>query len=1220
MSEYFSFLQATRPKIGLVDRLNLSEIYPEDQDKALRNLLLPPESLDEIRGLAAEGLGKEDIRLIAGLNQRVIDSLALFEQTDERVTTDVQDQVRSNKDIGENGKSSLLTPNYSDNIIMLHGGIAANSIEYKFKDKEGNLSTATVSTSRESLFNAERDEDGRYTNASYGGTLRVRRRGHYSTLKLAKNLFIPKSGITESPTNVVKVPVYMQTPSTPSPPLQVVDALASKNSPLRVPVKINGSASFTIFTQNAPSPYYFGYELRRKSDNYKITGETFNDSLEASRNTMTRNINTTGKTGNNSDAYLYIYCAPSIVEELKLEGLGIEEDDNTPDLGLLGFDNLKVFSCRNNRLSTVPTWLKVNHFTLEELDLRGNRFWDQGIIEWFDWQTNPGLYNSYNGTTIPVQTATQILAYSGFESDTIGGTGAKKTSYDGTLSTAFAGSNSDHLLHKTRLNPGNNGSFIGAPGLANGIRRFTALKILRLGSRFKLLNPDFSVIFPNLGEIDISTSEKGIKNLIGNIPKLNNNGDQEFSLNYKWQTRATGNIRDMGNKAQYTGGTAEQEQQFIGQFKVILLNAHRLSYRLDNEPGTSSTTNFAGGICTDDTMVGNINDPANTTARVLNTTDTITIGGTPTALNRYSHATTAAATAWEGWLNNVKTIDLHRTDVAFNLATQSSLVWQKLESLTVSYTRAHGPDKKIRYNPGADNTTLNSTDYVKATELRTISSYNGGWTGRLFSVQDCPKLNYINVGHMNWDGYAEGSLSISEGGTGANEPGKYILPLNFFHPTVETVITNFQIYSNLNHEMKFRYNDFDRLTKMTYLQLSQGRWSGRFPRIPGAAQGVSESLALRMRAENNRFFDLSALSVKSTRRLQEIYIRYSGTNVGGAIIPDMAPLNINSGSTILRKFYSSDSLPSKYPSSWAQDTSKANKPVFNALAGLNWDDKNTNSEYGDITQEQWVSGSWSTPTYFKSRAYKGALSTQTAGNILLKTAGVSNLQKYVRVGDLVIIDGSVKGRVGSIFNGDPSYEYIVVVGVNSTGAGVTLNYSSNTSVTFRRQAIECDEFFNGCPNMDRIYMKDCSLGGFIPNFENTGRGRIITLDLQSNLLTCYRTGTLQNITGASNPAFTGRAQTKQINLENNPLSRLSIRRIIQDAYDVYQIMGNNRLKRLRIKLKATKPDISAGTFSNWQLNDIFDTFPGGAEDPLKTKLRELNSSKITIDLFDVPIV
>ncbi|UYE97074.1 virion structural protein [Cyanophage S-TIM61] len=1193
MSEYFSFLQATRPKIGLVDRLNLSEIYPEDQDRALRNLLLPPESLDEIRGLAAEGLGKEDIRLIAGLDQRVIDSLALFEQTDARVTTDVQDQVRSNKDIGENGKSSLLTPTYSDNIIMLHGGIAANAVEYKFKDKEGNLSTATVSTSRESLFNAERDTSGRYTNASYGGTLRVRRRGHYSNLKLAKNLFVSKSGITESPTNVVKVPVYMQTPNTPSPPLQIVNALASKNSPLRVPVKINNTGNFTIFTQNAPSPYYFGYELRRKSDNYKITGETFNDSLEASRNTMTRSINTTGKTGNNSDAYLYIYCSPSIVEELKLEGLGIEEDDNTPDLGLLGFDNLKVFSCQNNRLSTVPTWLKVNHFTLEELDLRGNMFWDQGIIEWFDWQTNPGLYNSYNSSNIPVQTGVQILAYSGFETS---GGGAKKTSYDGTLSTATAGS---HLLHQTRLNPGNNGSFTGATGLANGIRRFTALRVLRLGSRFKVANPDFSVIFPNLGEVNIATSREGIKNLYGNLPKLNNNL-QEFSINYSWQTQVGGSMRDVGDNIQWASGdTAAQKQQFIGQFKVITWDVDHLGY---------NSNNFAGGICTDDSMVGNVDLG---TARVHNTQDTV--GGSP--LNRYSHvAGSNAATAWEGWLNNAKSINFHQTDVAFNLATGENLVWQKLESLTVSYTRAHGRDKKIRYNPGTANTTTNSSDYVKATELRTISSYNAGWTGRLFSVKDCPKLNYINVGAINWDGYAEGNLPISQGGTGANEPGKYILPLNFLHPTTETVITNFQIYYNRNFEMKFRYNDFDRLTKMTYLQLSSGRWSGRFPRIPGAAQGASESLALRMRAENNRFFDLSALSVKSSKRLQEIYIRYSGTNVGGAIVPDMAPLNINSGSTILRRFYASESLPSKYPSSWAQDTSKANKPVFNALAALNWDGKNTNSEYGNITQEQWVSGS----TTFKSRAYKGA--PQSAGNILLKTAGVSNLQKYVRVGDLVIIDGSVKGRVGSVFNEDPSYEYIVVVGVNSTGAGVTLNYSSNKSVTFRRQAIECDEFFNGCPNTEYIYMKDCSLGGFIPNFKNTGQGRIRTLDLQSNLLTCYRTGTLQNITGASNAAFTGRAQTRTINLENNPLSRLSIRRIIQDAYDVYEIMGNNRLRRLRIKLKATKPDISAGTYSNWQLNDIFDTFSGGAEDPLKTKLRELNSSKITIDLFDVPIV
>ena len=1197
MSEYFSFLQATRPKIGLVDRLNLSEIYPEDQDKALRNLLLPPESLDEIRGLAEEGLGKEDIRLIAGLDQRVIDSLALFAETDARVSNDVQNQIRSSKDIGENGKSSILTSDFSDNIIMLHGGIAANAIEYKFKDKEGNLSTATVSTSRESLFNAERDTNGKYTNASYGGTLRVRRRGHYSTLKLVKNLFVPKGGITESPTNVVKVPVYMQTPNTSNPPLQIVDALASKNSPLRVPVKINNSASFTIFTQNAPSPYYFGYELRRKSDNYKITGETFNNSLNASQNTMTRSINTTGKTGNNQDAYLYIYCAPPIVEELRLEGLGIEEDDNTPDLGLIGFDNLKVFSCKSNRLSTIPTWLKVNHLTLEELDLRTNRFWDQGIIEWFDWQTNPNLYESYNSTDIPIQSGVQILAYSGFETS---GGGVKKALYDGTLSTATAGS---HLLHQTRLNPGNNSSFTGATGLANGIRRFTALSILRLGDEFKVANPDFSVIFPNLGEVNIATSSSGIKNLYGSLPKLNNN-NQEFSLSYTWQSNAGGNIRDIGNTVQWVDTDSDaQKQQFIGQFKVITWQASHIGY---------NSKNFASGICTDDTMLTNGDlDVDGGFDRVRDTTDTV--GGTP--LNRYSHvAGSNAATAWEGWLTNAKVINASQTDVAFNLAVGTSLVWQKLETLELFYARSHGSVRKIRYNPGTTDTSTDSIDFVKAKELKRINSYNGGWTGRVFSVKDCPKLTYINLGAMEWKGYAEGSLTIQQGGTGANEPGKYILPLNFLSTTTTTAITSFYIYLNRNYEMKFRYNDFDNLTKMDYIQIGAGRWTGRFPRIPGAAQGASETLALEVRAEENRFFDLSALSVKSTKRVSNIFIRNSGTNVGGAIIPDMAPLNINDGSTILKRFYATDSLPSKYPSSWAQDTSKANKPVFNALASLNWDDKNTTAEYGNIVQEQWASGS----TTFTSRAYKGG--PQAAGNILLKTAGVTNLQKYVRVGDEVYIGGSLKGRVGSVFNEDPNYEYIVVVGANSTGAGVTLNYNSDTSVTFRRKAIEVDEFFNGSPNVEYIYMKDCSIGGKIPKFENTGQGRLRTLDVQSNLLTCYSKGTLQNITGASNASFTGKSLTKTINLENNPLSRLSIRRIIQDAYDVYEIMGNNRLSDLRIKLKSTKPDISAGTYSNWQLNDIFDTLSGGAEDPLKTKLRELNSSKITIDLFDVPIV
>ena len=1220
MSEYFSFLQATRPKVGLVDRLNLSEIYPEDQDRALRNLLLPPESLDEIRGLADSGMGKEDIRLIADLNQRVIDSLALFEQTDEIVSFDVSQQIRSNTDIGENSKSSLLVPNFSDNIIMLHGGIAANSIEYKFKDKKGNLSTATVSTSRESLFNSERDSEGKYTSASYGGTLRVRRRGHYSDLKLAKNLFVPKTGITESPTNVVRVPVYMKTPNTPNPTLQVVDALASKNSPFRIPVRINNTGTFTIYTQGAEIPYYFGYELRRKSDNYKITGESFTRSAEPniSRASLTRTINTTGKTGNNSPAYLYIYCAPPLVEELKLEGLEIEEDDITPDLGLIGFDNLKVFSCKQNRLSTIPTWLKVNHFTLEELDLRNNSFWNQGIIEWFDWQDNPGLYYSYSSNDVPIQTGTQILSYSGFEA---GGSGAKKSTYLGTLETATAG---NKFLKDTRkdalsINDGNNNEFIGVNGLANGIRRFTALRILRLGRTFKVANPDFSVIFPNLEEVNIATEKTGVKNLYGNIPKLHNNG-KEMTIVYPWQTNASGNMRDMGDNARWQSSQSDLvKKQFVGQFKVITWDVDHVAY---------NSKNFAGGICTDDSMIGDLNIDDGTGGRISGYQDSVTGYGN---LYRYSHvAGSNAAIAWDKWLSTTKLIDVHQTDSAVNVAVLESLEWTNLETLRVSWTRPHGIAHKVRYNPTTTQNSTESDDFLKASKLRSISAFNAGWTGRVFSIRDCSSLEYMDIGHIDWRGYREGNISIPKGGTGANEPGKYILPTNFLNDEVENVVKTLKIDINRTKQMKFRREDFKELINMQNLRIEKGQWTGSFPRIPDTNDGALETLGVNINAEENRFHDMSALSVKNTKRLKTIRINASGSGVGGAIIPDMAPYPNSSGSNLLLKFISQGSLTSKYRSSWWQ-SSKANTPVFNALNSFDWDGKNSADEgYSGITQEQYSSTTWPSSTTFTSRAYKGS-GADGIGNVLFKdvSSGVTNLQNYVRVGDLVIIGGKIKGRVGAIFNdtaADPRTneqgEHIIVVGKDSTDTPISLNYpsASPTAVTFRRNAISAEGFFNDCPNVVSINMSDCSLGGKIPKFEGQMLGKLKNLFLGNNLLTSYQVGTLQNITGASNEAFTGKARTSKIVLENNPLSRLSIRRIIEDAYDVYETMGNNRLSKLTIKLKSTKPNISAGTYSNWQLEDIFDTFSGGAEDPLKTKLRELSSSKIDIDLFDVPIV
>lgn len=1191
MSDFFSFLQATRPKVGLVDSLNLSEIYPEDQDRALRNLFLPPESLDQIRGLAKEGLGKEDIRLIAGLKQRVIDSLALFDKTSDKIRYDLFKKVKSEYSIGDVSQSSVLSDQYSDNIIILHGGIAANSIEYKFIDRNGNFSTASISTSRESLFNSERDTDSnRYVSASYPGTLRVRRRGHYSDIKLAKNLFIPKEGITETPTTAIKVPVYMQTPNTPAPSLQVVEALASKNSPLRVPVVINNSGSFKIFSgvgeensNNEKIPYYFGYEVRRVSDNYRITGEVFNDSSTAGEDEMIRSIDTVGKTGNNQQAYLYIYCVPSLVEELRLEGLGIQENDLTPDLGLVGFDNLKKFSQANNRLSTIPTWLKVNHRTLEELDISGGSRGSEPILRTFDYQTSPSLYGSVSVSDVPNLSMTQVLAYSGFETS---GGGNKKDGYYGTLSTAKAGT---HLLHETRLNPANNTSFT----VTNGIRIFDKLKTLRIKQAADLVNPDFSVIFPALEEIDISAdATKGPRNLIGNPPKLKNSG-QAMTLKITHQTSAAGNLRDMGETVEYDSTDADAvKNQFIGQFEFI-------NWRSDHVSG------LAGGICTDDNMIGDvtIDDGSTGVGRVHDKQDTVGVGGVN--LNRYSHAANSdAADAWSGWLQHAQSIKLYKNDIALNLANGSALEWKVLKNLTYSRTSESGQAKKIRYNPTTALVSDESADILNAPELTSISAYGSAWCGRLFSISKAPKLQYLNIGGTEWSGYAETSISGAE-------QDKYILPTNFYNNADDdSKLQTLRIEYNKTKEMKFRSTDLENLKSLRSFLIDFGYWAGSFPKLPNGTSSISVGV------KRNRFHDLSALSIQTNSKLSSIQIRESGSGAGGAIIPVMSPTSPGNINTTLIRFDATGSLPTYYSGSWS-DASKSNTPTFNALYSI-YSDSN---RPGGIVQEQWDSNT--TATTFTSRAYIGA-ATNGTGNVLFKTtgAGVTNLQKYVRVGDLVIIDGDVKGRVGSIIidDGDNKDEFIVVVGKDSTDEPVSIDLSSPGAVTFERKAIDVEGFFDGCRNIKSVNLKDCSLGGKIPKFENTGRGKLIYLDLNSNLFTSYQSGTLQNITGSGNENFSGVTQLARINLENNPLDRSSIRKIIEDAYEVYDTIGNSRIKRrIKIKLRNTKPNFSGKSYSNWEVSDIFDT-PNEGEDSLKTNLRELKSSKITIDLFDRPVV
>ena len=232
MAESFKFLQQNRPNIGLVDRLDLSEIYDSDERLALTNLLLNPDGLDQIYGLNRSGLAKEDIRTMGGLDKPVIHSLAISQWTLGSVSSYLFGQITTDKAIGEPGKHSFTVSELSDNIAVFHGGLAAKKIEYNFLDENGEVRTTTVPTSRESLFNSEKNLAGEYTSASYPSLFRIRRRSHLYELRLASKLLIEKGSIIESPTETLKIPTYMRTSANSNPSVVNLECYATKNSPL----------------------------------------------------------------------------------------------------------------------------------------------------------------------------------------------------------------------------------------------------------------------------------------------------------------------------------------------------------------------------------------------------------------------------------------------------------------------------------------------------------------------------------------------------------------------------------------------------------------------------------------------------------------------------------------------------------------------------------------------------------------------------------------------------------------------------------------------------------------------------------------------------------------------------------------------------------------------------------------------------------------------------
>ena len=1179
-TNFFSFLQQTRSPIGLVDEYNLSEIYESDQRDALVNLLLDPNGLDQIAGLSKEGLQKEDLRLIGGLEKPVIDSLAIFDRTDSNVSFDLSTMIRVGDPIGEPGKQSFVSSQFSDNLVVLHGGLAAKNIEYDFIDENGEIRTTSVSTSRESLFNSQVNAtSGEYTQALFPGLLRVRRRSHINQLKLNNKLFVEKSTIVESPAAKINIPVYMRTSANTTPAVTALQSYATKNSPFVLPIKVTGGGSFKLGPRVVQSNnYYFGYEIKRKSDLVSVVSKTYDNSKEDPTISVSFNLN--GTVGNGVDCFLYIYCVPALIKELDISGLGLKEDAGK-DLGLVGFDNLEILNISSNDLSTIPTWLKVNYKTLKQLILKGNSYWNNGIISYFDYQTNPGKRGSAN-QSIPPLSVTQVLGYSGYkataaangETDATG----KITDYDGTLSTVVDALDTGKTLTQRKYIDSRKNELSGVASCnfdeANGFRQFIALETLDIGPSFRHNNTDFSKIFPNLRDLIMNRPDDATspKVAYGLIPRLNNS-NLLMSYNIRHQRSLGGSIKYAGSKVNYNSADADNSQ-FVGQFKMRYWNSDHV--------GLDANVELCGGICADDGMISSGKIKSNRT---------------DDGEYRYSQvASGEAAEAWSGWLNNLETINIWRNDLAFVIADGQSLNWKKLKNVTTAYNGAHGTDYKIAYNAGLSASASDSVDILNSSSISYISAWHGGWGGRLFSINQAKQLTSLYIGYNWWEGY---------------ENGKYVLPDNFAINTEnldeQNQLQNFQLHYLLdgaNKGLQFRQTDLLKLGKLRYFELRDSYFTGVLP--PFVDETVNTDI-IAIYMGNNRFHDISNLGTNKNNRFQTIWAPYQGTGYGGCLLPNYKVVGSNNRLYNVQ-FYGS--LFTNYSGGW-DDASKRNKPAFNML-------------YGDVNAPAGLTQEIATPSQTWT-SKDGPGGSQAVSNILEASSSFT-ISNSIRVGDRVLNSSNDEiATVLQIRNGNPAYIY---VSENLNLSGATLK--------FKRAGQDISQYFSNCTALRYLYLQNCSLTGTIPSFSGNN-GSLERIRLQDNLFTTYQVGTLQNITGAAINK-TSRPRLREVNLSYNALTKNAIRAIISDAYDIAQFYGNN-LNTININLLATKADLESGSFINWLETEIFTEgtpavpgIPGNPEadppvpevpgippspDPLLVKFNQLGSlyPQVRVNLF-----
>lgn len=910
MEEFFKFLKQNRPDVGLVDRFDLSEIYDSDERFALSNLLLNPDGLDQIYKLSSGGLTKEDVRTMGDLNNPVVHSLAISSLTLGSIKFALSSYVTTDKAIGEPGKHSFNVNAESDNVVVFHGGLAAKKIEYNFLDENGSVRTTTVPTSRESLFNSEKNANGEYTLASYPGLFRIRRRSHINELKLAPKLLITKGSIIESPTDTLKIPVYMRTSTNTSPAVTNLECYATKNSPLILPVKIYGSAtiSFSRTGANSSSPaFVFGWELKRKSD--LTTARSATISSSGAINDVSITINTTGTVCNGVDSLLYVYLDPTVIVRATLANIGMTEEAGR-DIGLVGFDSLEELDISSNGLSTLPVWLKTLHNKLKKLKIRGNNFWNNGIVSYFDWQEPPtGIDGASSGDGTPYLTLTQVLGYSGFTNS------GAITGYDGTLAKI---QDSAGVLYKNQRNIAINGGTAPTVDIANGFRPFTLLEELDVGPSVRMANADFFTLFPNLKTFVADTGDGSPRVMFGLIPRFKNNGAL-MSVNMTWHAgNVGGSIRYLGTtKTWNDSDSSATKQQFIGQFKFS-------SFNINNSGGGG----WYGGICTTDDDVGSV-------------VPSTTINGLP----KYSFvaAGSSASSAWSGWLAEIQYLGVYYRDIAVRIAVANNLNWLKLGNINCNFCGVWETSNKVQYNASVASGTETATDILNASQLSTIESYFAGWYGKMFSISNAPSLSYWNAGANNWSGYI------------ASTGEEYLLPSNFANENhnLQTIYLHY-IFNSWSRNLEFRQTDLRNLPKISIFYLGDSYFTGKFPTIYTNSQ--TSGVTFNTWFHNCRFRDLSALGSSQTSRVGSIYGPSNGTGVGGSLLPNFKTTSNNSTLSYVNL---DGTLSSRYPSNWyvAENRGRLIAPLVTGSTEENtpsvtWTSKVYNGSGGAVSSDK----------------------------------------------------------------------------------------------------------------------------------------------------------------------------------------------------------------------------------------------------------------------------